>query len=186
MTHARGKRRHHGTKATVEQFLILDAHTLVRDHGVRPGSTGTLICTDPPTGKCTALADFSIDVRDADEDSLTLQLSTSGGGEAVSSIPIEATFPHIGGRRWWFLCPYCGERRARLYYRRGSFLCRVCHDLTYRSCQQAHHVEREIRREERDRKRFERMFEGLSAERQKQLAPFALSSSLRAYAREPR
>jgi len=45
------------------------------------------------------LADFSIDVGDADEDSLTLLLSAPGGGAAVTSIPIEATFPHIGGRR---------------------------------------------------------------------------------------
>ena len=35
----------------------------------------------------------------------------------------------------WFLCPNCGDRRAILYMVNGSFACRVCHNLNYRSSQ---------------------------------------------------
>ena len=41
-----------------------------------------------------------------------------------------------GGARWWFLCPGCDVRRARLYlYDLRPWLCRVCMDLDYTSHQ---------------------------------------------------
>lgn len=45
-----------------------------------------------------------------------------------------------GKSRWWFGCPTCERRCSRLYLppRCADFQCRVCHDLTYRSCQQRH------------------------------------------------
>lgn len=39
------------------------------------------------------------------------------------------------GMRAWFCCPSCKKRCSRLYMRSGVFGCRVCHDLTYTSCQ---------------------------------------------------
>jgi hypothetical protein len=44
----------------------------------------------------------------------------------------------FGGRRWWFDCPGCRRRVARLYVPPGRpwFRCRRCHGLTYRSCQE--------------------------------------------------
>lgn len=51
-------------------------------------------------------------------------------------IPLEATRPNYGGRRWWLRCPRCDRRGSKLYRpRSGLFLCRVCHDLSYESAQ---------------------------------------------------
>src|SRR5229473_3083320 len=53
-------------------------------------------------------------------------------GQVVYLHPTDCRF---GGQRWWFNSPECVRRSAKLYFRRHSlFLCRRCHDLTYRSC----------------------------------------------------
>ncbi len=50
---------------------------------------------------------------------------------------------HLGGARWWFLCPLtkdgirCGRRVRKLYQRGRYFGCRTCHELTYRSRQES-------------------------------------------------
>ncbi len=56
--------------------------------------------------------------------------------EAVT-VPLVATRPHKRGLHWYWLCPACGRRVAKLYLPPGSrcFRCRHCHDLTYRSSQ---------------------------------------------------
>jgi hypothetical protein len=52
------------------------------------------------------------------------------------SIPLVTTRPHLGGKRFWFLCG-CGRRAGRLYLPPGQrqFRCRGCYGLTYRSAQ---------------------------------------------------
>lgn len=52
---------------------------------------------------------------------------------------------HLGGVRWWFICPlttngrYCGRRVGKLYCPRGGtyYGCRHCHDLSYESCNES-------------------------------------------------
>lgn len=61
------------------------------------------------------------------------------------SIPIhlEATPTNFDGERWWWTCPLivggvpCNRRVGKLYLPPGAryFGCRVCHELTYLSCQ---------------------------------------------------
>jgi hypothetical protein len=59
------------------------------------------------------------------------------------SVRLVATPCHLGGRRWWFLCPLhrngvgCGRRVRKLYLVGRYFGCRHCHELTYRSCQES-------------------------------------------------
>jgi hypothetical protein len=65
-------------------------------------------------------------------------------------VRLEATPTQFGGQRWWFICPLivrgvvCGRRAGKLYLPPGAkfFGCRMCHDLTYESCQEAHQAER--------------------------------------------
>lgn len=50
---------------------------------------------------------------------------------------------HLGGVRWWFICPlslngvFCGRRVRKLYLRGKYFGCRHCHNLAYRSSQES-------------------------------------------------
>jgi len=80
-------------------------------------------------------------------------LPGSGEGEpedVVIPIRLQTTRPHLGGVRWWFICPLISDRIAcergvaKLHLPPGGrhIGCRTCHDLTYRSCQQAHQAER--------------------------------------------
>jgi hypothetical protein len=50
---------------------------------------------------------------------------------------------HLGGARWWLICPLvrnnvaCGRRVRKLYLCGKYFGCRHCHNLTYRSQQES-------------------------------------------------
>ena len=80
------------------------------------------------------------------------QTRDSARDEEDIRIPIrlQATRPGFGGRRWWLTCPLmvagiaCNRRIGKLYLPPGAryFGCRQCHDLTYRSSQEAHQTER--------------------------------------------
>ena len=65
-------------------------------------------------------------------------------------IRLQTTPTNFDGERWWFTCPLivggesCGRRVGKVYLPPGAryFGCRQCHELTYRSCQEAHQAER--------------------------------------------
>ncbi len=69
-------------------------------------------------------------------------------------IGMSSTQTGFNGLRWWFNCPVfhnsrtCGRRVWKLYLPRSDsvFGCRQCHDLRYRSSQQAHRDERILSR----------------------------------------
>lgn len=60
-------------------------------------------------------------------------------------VRLVTTSCHLGGVRWWFICPLtrikgdvrCGRRVRKLYLNGKYFGCRHCHDLAYRSSQQS-------------------------------------------------
>jgi hypothetical protein len=66
------------------------------------------------------------------------------------TVRLDHTFPFYGGVRWWFRCPLsrdgydCQRRVAKLYLPPGGryFGCRHCYNLTYKSCQESHKLER--------------------------------------------
>jgi hypothetical protein len=65
----------------------------------------------------------------------------------VISIDLGYSDCNYGGRRSWFYCPDCFERVAWLYLRGTKFKCRICHGLTYRSCQESGNaVDEQMRR----------------------------------------
>jgi hypothetical protein len=81
----------------------------------------------------------------ADAGTLRLVYSTTTDPPADLDypVPLVATPCHLGGVRWWFLCPLarggvaCGRRVRKLYLGGRYFGCRRCHNLTYRSTQQS-------------------------------------------------
>ena len=76
---------------------------------------------------------------------LGLQLNCAFGVRVsgIRIVEITTTKPYLGGRRYWFLCPFvrdsirCGRRVGRLYLPPSQqlFGCRRCYDLTYQSSQ---------------------------------------------------
>ncbi len=63
--------------------------------------------------------------------------SPSAGRQVLQTVYLTTTRPHYGGLRWWFCCPRCRRRVARLHLpsRVQRFGCRTCHDLSYESAQ---------------------------------------------------
>lgn len=53
---------------------------------------------------------------------------------------MESTPTPLGGARWWWWCPGCWRRCKRLYCPPDAlrFRCRLCHRLTYSSCNANH------------------------------------------------
>lgn len=70
--------------------------------------------------------------------------------EVLISVRIQTTPTQFGGKRFWFTCPLvvggaaCNRLCSKLYLPPGAiyFGCRKCHNLTYRSSQEAHRRER--------------------------------------------
>ena len=81
---------------------------------------------------------------------LTLHYRLNGEADVNIPIRLQSTPTQFKGRRWWFSCPLivdgvpCERRVGKVYLPPGGryFGCRHCHDLTYRSSQEAHQAER--------------------------------------------
>jgi hypothetical protein len=76
---------------------------------------------------------------------LRVSLSPVGGGMADGqshTMAFAGMNPHLGGTRWWYVCPLCNRRMSALYLppNTSHFGCRLCHGLTYKSSQQSHVV----------------------------------------------
>lgn len=144
----------------VEDCLGLDVRSWRRDGWLESGTSFTT------TWWRRNREESSIGVRvlgDAGaERARAVELSYSRGPEGrkedVSyAVPLSWTPCNFGGWRPWFVCPgvvegvSCGRRVAKLYLKGRYFLCRHCHDLTYKSRQEtgrnaALHKCRRIRR----------------------------------------
>ncbi len=132
-----------GKKTTSEDCLALGIGEF-RGH-IFPTSAGTVTWTR--AGTVTASIGFAVNWDTGP--TLTLHYRRA---EADIRIPIrlQATYPALGGRRWWFTCPLsvngreCNRRAGKLFLPPGArcFGCRGCHDLVYQSSQEAHQEER--------------------------------------------
>ena len=71
--------------------------------------------------------------RDAETGKVSLEI----GGRYIQEIVIMSTASNLDGLVRWFICPACQNRAGKLYLPSGEgvFLCRKCHDLSYRAQQ---------------------------------------------------
>jgi hypothetical protein len=135
-------------KAVVEDCLQLDANRWMRQglrDRVRMAGTWRWIY---PGGRSFSV-DYELDTREPDEAFAQLWYgwvwTPTGEPDWVDyRVDLTATWPHLGGLRWWFVCPLlvggvaCRRRVGKLYLppRARYFGCRHCHRLTYTSCQE--------------------------------------------------
>lgn len=76
-------------------------------------------CRGEPAGSIS----YTADMTDPDNASLELRYTNGNGAERVSVVQRVAlchTRPNYGGRRWWMLCPYRGQRVLKLYLPAGG------------------------------------------------------------------
>ena len=63
---------------------------------------------------------------------MVLSYRMKSTGEVVEQRVHTQTSPcHLGGQRYWFTCPRCGQRVAVLYAPGRNFACRQCGGLGY-------------------------------------------------------
>ena len=142
------------SKRTVEGCISIDSRKLARDGFLRPGYvySGSLRWTSCHSGEDRGSIGYTIEARPDGTGTMHLRYQhTPFGGEPESlnyPVRLVTTRPHLGGLRWWFLCPLvvndrpCRRRVAILYGNGKYFGCRTCLGLVYRSSQEAHQDER--------------------------------------------
>ena len=126
---------------TVEDCLTLDINRLVKDGLIGPDSrAGSLNWTR--TGRQVASVGYRVDSFGPADTTFRLSYIVGQGGNkrpVKEAIRLQTTWPYFGGARWWFTCPNCVRRVAKLHSPPGGdlFLCRTCYGLTYRSQREA-------------------------------------------------
>jgi hypothetical protein len=128
--HGSGRR---GYRPVVEDGFKLSAYYFQR-YKLLNGASGVLYWPGPRAGEWSG----SISYRSSlDSSEMWLSYTTKCGGEshAVSdSIRLTTTRSNFGGTRYWWVCPSCHRRCAKLYLPNAVyFRCRRCYNLTYRS-----------------------------------------------------
>jgi hypothetical protein len=136
--------RWQGKKTTVEESLSLSVKDLRKR--LYQGAAGTITWTR--AGGKSQVGYFVM----VDDDALVVTLHYRWRETENVAVPVrlETAPTRFGGRRWWFTCPLCSNgtpcnrRAGKLYLPPGAryFGCRLCHNLTYRSSQEAHQAER--------------------------------------------
>ncbi len=125
-----GSWRGRNARATVESYHSLNINLWNRQGCLQPGHLSTWAWSRAGTLTATLSARTE---PDAIELSYGLWPREPLAASVVHErVRVTWTACHYGGRRPWFACA-CGRRAAKLYVVRGSFRCRLCHDLVYRS-----------------------------------------------------
>jgi hypothetical protein len=133
-------------KAVVEGCYAIDTATMKRWKLLVPGIAerpGSFQWRRGTEEKPSSSVGYRLTVG---QDSGTLRLMYSMkslNADLDYSVRLVTTPCHLGGSRWWFLCPLsrngvaCGRRVRKLYLSGKYFGCRHCHHLTYTSRQES-------------------------------------------------
>jgi len=137
------------SRTRVEDCLTLDIRCFHAD-AFKSGTNGQLHWESTLTGE--RLASVAYSFRKGADDGLLLELNYQTPDSQTVSLPValRTSRPHFGGLRRWLSCPLvvggvaCNRRVRKVHLPPGAryFGCRVCHRLTYASCQESHLVDR--------------------------------------------
>jgi hypothetical protein len=151
-----GRWVHAATKPTVEGSYSVDSRKWTKDLIIQPHGCwiGSLSWRNPDTQAVLSSINVEISCQENFGTARLKYTRTQYDGETDEldyQVRLVTTRPHLGGLRWWFICPLihggisCARRVAKLYRRTKYFGCRKCLGLTYRSSQEAHQAERNER-----------------------------------------
>lgn len=126
------------TRELIDDFRELPAHSIVREARAAGRRRGEVRWRWTVTGQVAAWALYVLELG---PESGRMHLEHIGGSQILALV---ASRPRFGGLRWWFSCPGCGRRVARLYQALsgGPFQCRHCRNLTYASRRRSGLLER--------------------------------------------
>lgn len=120
-----GRRSSYSGKPETSDSTPLDIRKITRKGWLVPGSSFSWQWT--VNGRPVA----SIRIR-VDQESLVLSYRMKSTGEVIEQrVKTQTTSCHLGGERYWFTCPRCGNRVAVLYAPGRYFACRRCGGLGY-------------------------------------------------------
>jgi len=125
---------HRGRRLAVEDGIVLDIAAIARHGHFENGKYGTW--TWRQFGEVIFEVGFIVDLRNEDVAALHV-ITKRRGATQRQTIPLAATTPNFGGRRWWMRCPETGKRARCLYLTPGrtEFASRQALGLGYRSSQ---------------------------------------------------
>jgi hypothetical protein len=119
-------RRSYGGKLDTRDALPLDVRKITRCGLLVDGKAFSWqwLINDEPVA--------SISICVASDQSLVLSYGLRSSTETVEQRVRTQTTPcHLGGQRYWFVCPRCNKRVALLYAPGRLFACRGCWGLAY-------------------------------------------------------
>jgi len=132
-------------KTTVEECLTIDVFSLNRKRMLDGREyKGTISWEYKFSGRIESVNIALIPRSEHENSDVTLIIDYYADGNGMESqhvkmrIPLVSADCFFGGCRYWFQCPDCRRRVAKLYKPRKKlrFACRHCYDLSYRSRQQ--------------------------------------------------
>lgn len=127
-------------KAPTGACLSLDIRKLRRDKLLSAGMSYGWSWTTSRRGVVDKDRESSIRIKVISSDEIQLSCMSTSNDVATpikQSVMLGFSSCHYGGQRVWFRCPRCDKRVALLYLKGVAFRCRLCHDLTYYSCQES-------------------------------------------------
>ena len=121
----------HRKKTIVENCLAIEAQAVAR-HG-----RYTLWTVERTREGMLRLLPIDLTLGSMGEESFVRVCWDDGNPQWIA---LQTTPLPWGKPRWWFTCPTCQRRCAKLYVppRCVDVQCRLCYDLTYRTCQENH------------------------------------------------
>lgn len=117
------------THGQIEDCLSLDSRTMARYKVFNGGGGGSWVWRKGDSQEV-----FSSITYHYDNGGLVLSY-TCNEQQHRYLVNVVTTPCNYGGKRYWFNCPKCFKRVAKLYLRNSMFFCRTCHQLNYISQQ---------------------------------------------------
>ena len=122
-----GRRSSYNGKPETNDSMPLDIRKITRKGLLAPGNrfSWQWLVNDRQVAGISIRVDF---------EGMVLSYRMKSTGEVVEQrVKTQTTSCHLGGERYWFTCPRCGNRVAVLYAPGRYFACRQCCGLGYAS-----------------------------------------------------